>query len=181
MCSLHRLPVAKNHNFGQILTFMGLLYRPPFTYEGQILCAIADTQRTFACQNVSNGWFYRPLAAKTPPIFAIFGLQHLVMSIVGGNLSKLNTGAQLQTFPYPTVSKSFLYSNVFMVKSGAQTLTFKSVTDRKNVTDRQKTQRFSPPQWRVKSDPHQTWRGDRGPRARSWDSKTFGSDASFCR
>jgi len=27
-----------------------------------------------------------------------------------GNLRKLNTNAQLQTFPYPTASKSFLYS-----------------------------------------------------------------------
>ena len=51
------------------------------------------------------------------------------------NLRKLSTGAQLQTFPCPTASKSFLYSNTFMAKSGAQTLTFKSVTDRQ--TDRQ--------------------------------------------
>ena len=29
MCSLCWLPVAKNHNFGQIFTFWGLLYRPP--------------------------------------------------------------------------------------------------------------------------------------------------------
>jgi len=50
-------------------------------------------------------------------------------------LPKLNTGAQLQTFPYPTASKSFLYSNAFMAKSGAQTLTFKSVTDKQ--TDKQ--------------------------------------------
>jgi len=45
-------------------------------------------------------------------------------------------GAQLQTFLCPTASKSFLYYNAFMAKSGAQTLTFKSVTD-KSVTDRQ--------------------------------------------
>ena len=54
---------------------------------------------------------------------------------IGNSLTKLNTGAQLQTFPYPTVSKSFLYSNAFMAKSGAQTLTFKSVTDKQ--TDKQ--------------------------------------------
>jgi len=58
------------------------------------------------------------------------------MSPIGISLRKLNTDAQLQTFPYPTASKSFLYSNAFMAKSGAQTLTFKSVTD-KSVTDRQ--------------------------------------------
>jgi len=52
------------------------------------------------------------------------------VSPVGSSLRKLNTGAQLQTFPYPTVSKSFLYSNAFMAKSGAQSLTFKSVTNR---------------------------------------------------
>jgi len=43
MCSLCRLPVAKKHNFGQILTFGGLLYRTPFTDEGQILCAGGDS------------------------------------------------------------------------------------------------------------------------------------------
>jgi len=103
-----------------------------------------------------------------------FGLRHLVMSPIGINLKKLSTGAQLQTFPYPTASKSFLYSNGFMAKSGAQTLTFKSVTDRQ--TDKQtdkKTQRFWPPRRRVKSEPHQTWHGDRGPRASSCLSKTF--------
>jgi len=43
------------------------------------------------------------------------------------------------TFPYPTASKSFLYSNAFMAKSGAKNLTFKSVTNRQtqlNVVDR---------------------------------------------
>jgi len=81
----------------------------------------------------------------------------------------LNTDAQLQTFPYTTASKPFLYSNDFMAKSGAQTMTFKSVMNRQ--TD--KTQRFWPPRRRVKSEPHQTWYGDRGPRARSCTSKIF--------
>jgi len=35
MRSLCRLPVAKNHNFGKILTFWGLLYRAPFTDKGK--------------------------------------------------------------------------------------------------------------------------------------------------
>jgi len=82
---------------------------------------------------VSIGLFCRPLAAKTHN-FAIFGLQHLVVSPNGSSLRKLNAGAQLQTFPYRTASKSFLYSNAFMAKSGTQALTFKSVTDRQ--TDR---------------------------------------------
>jgi len=48
---------------------------------------------------------------------------------------KVEHVAQLQTFPYPTVSKSFLYSNAFVAKSGTQSLTFKSVTGRQ--TNRQ--------------------------------------------
>jgi len=58
------------------------------------------------------------------------GLWHLVVSPIGSSLRKLNTGAQLQTFPYPTASKLFLYSNGVTAKSGAQSLTFKSVTDK---------------------------------------------------
>jgi len=42
-------------------------------------------------------------------------------------------------------------------------------------TDKQKTRRFWLPRRRVKSEPHQTWHGDRGPRARSCTFKTFGS------
>jgi len=58
-----------------------------------------------------------------------------VVSPFGSSLRKLNTGAQLQTFPYPIALKSFLYSNNFMAKSGAQSLTFKSVTNK--LTDKQ--------------------------------------------
>ena len=50
MCSLCRLPVAKNYNFGQIFTFSGLLYRPPFTDEGQIWCVGADPRSTLTRQ-----------------------------------------------------------------------------------------------------------------------------------
>jgi len=78
------------------------------------------------------------MAAKNP-IFCRFlpfsGLWHLVMSPIVINLRKLSTDAQLQTFSYPTPSKSFLYCDAFMAKSGAQSLTFKSVTDKQ--TNRQ--------------------------------------------
>jgi len=80
-----------------------------------------------------------PSVGEKPEFLPFFGLLHLVASPTGSSLRKLDTGAQLQTFPYPTASKSFLYSNAFMVKVGAQSLTFKSVTDKQ--TDK-KTQRF---------------------------------------
>ena len=130
---------------------------------------------------VSIGLFCRPLVAKNPnfcQFLRLFGLRHLVLSPVGNSLTKLNTGAQLQTLSYPTASKSFLYSNAFMTKSQnrAHKLMFKSVTDLDKQTNRQNTQRFWPPRRRVKSEPHRTWHSDRGPRARSCTFKTWGSD-----
>ena len=149
-----------------------LLYRPPFTDEGQIWCAIADPSSTLTCQISSRSVYSVVLWRRKPQFLPFFELRHLMMSLIGINLRKLSTGAQLQTFPYPKASKPFLYSNAFMAKSGAQSLAFKSVTNKQR--DRQKTQRFWPPRRRVKSEPHQTWQGDRGPRARSCTSKTFG-------
>jgi len=69
MSSLCRLPVAKNHNFGQILTFGGLLYRPPFTDEGQMWCAIADPRYTLTCQISSRSVYSLALCWR---IFAVF-------------------------------------------------------------------------------------------------------------
>jgi len=68
-----------------------------------------------------------------------------VVSPDGSNLRKLSTGAQLQAFPYPAVSKSFLYSNAFMAKVGAQTLTFKSVTNRQTNRQAKKLNVFGRP------------------------------------
>jgi len=77
---------------------------------------------------VSIGLFYRPLAAKNPNFCCFFWTSAFIDVDSWRQSDKVEHGAQLQTFPYPTASKSFLYSNVFMVKSCAQTLTFKSVT-----------------------------------------------------
>jgi len=72
------------------------------------------------CKILSLSVYSVALWWKNPQILPYFGLLHLVVSPVGGNLRKCNTAAQLQTFPYPTVSKSILYCNAFMPKSGAQ-------------------------------------------------------------
>ena len=50
----------------------------------------------------------------------------------------------------------------------------KSVMNKQTNRQTKKTQCFWPPQQRVKSEPHQTRHGDRGPRARSYTSKMFG-------
>jgi len=92
-----------------------------------------------------------PPSGEKPQFLPFFRLRHLVVSPIGSSLRKLNTDVQPQAFPYPTVSKSFLYSNAFMAKSGAQSLTMKSVTNRQTDNN---TQRFWPPWRRVKSEPH---------------------------
>jgi len=134
MCSLCQHPVAKNHNFGQILTFLWASVSTPFTDEGQIWCAIADPRSTLMRQ-ISPRSVYSVALWRQKIFLPYFGLRHLVVSPIGSSLRKLNMGAQLQTFPYPAVSRSFLYYNAFMAKSGAQSLTFKSV--RNKQTDRQ--------------------------------------------
>ena len=104
---------GQTHNFGQILTFWGLLCQPPFTDESQIWCAVADERCTRLRAKFRLGRFILLLSGGEkvgkPQFLPFFGLRYLVVSPVGSSLGKLNTDAQLQTFPYPTASKSFLY------------------------------------------------------------------------
>ena len=101
------------------------------------------------------GLFCRPLLAKNHN-FCSFWTSAFRVVASWQQSDKVEHGAQPQTFPYSTASKSFLYSNAFIAKSGAQSRTFKSVTNKQ--TDRQtKTQRFWLPRRRVKSKPHQAW------------------------
>jgi len=69
---LYRLPVVKDHNCGQILTFWGLLYQAPYTDEGKIWCAIADPRYTFTCEISSRSVYSVVLWRWKPPIFAVF-------------------------------------------------------------------------------------------------------------
>jgi len=123
-------------NFG---IFGGSCTDPLLPMRANLVCYSRPTVYVYLGNFVSTGLFCRPVAAKKNNFFAVFwsffGLRHLAMSAIGSSLRKLNTVAQLQTFPYPTASKLILYSNAFMAKSDKQSLTFKSVTDRQ--TDRQ--------------------------------------------
>ena len=102
---------------------------PFYRWEPNLVCYSRPAVYGYVPNFVSIGLFCRPLVAKKTNL-RFLGLRHLVLSPIGNSLRKLSTGAQLQTFPYSTASKSFLYSNAFMAKSGAQTLTFKRVTDK---------------------------------------------------
>ena len=90
-----------------------------------------------------------PSGGEKPHLLPFIGLQHLVVSPMGSSLRKLDMGAQLQAFPYPTVSKLFLYYNAFMAKSGAQSLMFKSVTDKETNRETDKQAGWLHPQVRM--------------------------------
>ena len=142
-----------------------------------MLCCIRSTAYAYLSNFVSTSFILSPSVGENPQFLSLFGLCHLVVSPIGSSLRELKMCAQLQTFPYPTASKSILYSNAFMAKLGTQSRTFKSVMNKQanRQTDKQKTQRFWPSRRWVKSEPNQTWHGDRGPRARSYALKTFGA------
>jgi len=137
-------------NFWQILIFGGFCTDPRLPMRVTIWCAKTHGIRMRAKFRLDR-FILSPSVGEKKTIFAVFSTRHLVVSPIDSNLRMLNMGAQLQTFPYPTASKPFLCANTFVAKSGAQSLTFKSVTDRQ--TNRQtdkKAQRFWPPRRRVK-------------------------------
>ena len=117
--------------------FLGAHVPTPLTDEGQILCAIADQRSTLTCQISSGSLYSVALCWRKTPIFAVFWSSAFSVVTNWQQSDKVKHGCTTTNLPlYPTASKLFLYSNAFMAKSGAQTLTFKSVTDRQ--TNRQK-------------------------------------------
>ena len=69
-------------------------------------------------------------------MFAFFGLRYLAMSPVGSSLRKLNTGVQLQTFPYPSLQGIKIVS-VLQSLHGEIGLTISDVQKRDEETDKQ--------------------------------------------
>ena len=120
---------------------------------------------------VSIGLFCRPVAAKTPqflPIFAIFWTFSVVANWQQSD--KVEHGCTTTNLPLP---KGIKIVSALQRLHGEIGRTNSDVQKRDGQTNRQKTQRFWPPRRRVKSELHQTWHGDRGPRARSFTSKVF--------
>jgi len=153
MCSLSWLLVAKNHNFVQILTFLGAPVPTPFyRWEPNLVCY----SRPMVYAYVPNF-----ASIEKPQFLPLFGLWHLVVSPIGSSLRNLNTTAQLQIIPYPTASKSFLYSSAFTVKSGAQSLTFKTVTNKQTnkQTNKKETSTFlaAPAAAQIRAPPNLAW------------------------
>ena len=143
MCSLCRLPMGKNHNFGQILTIWGAPVSTPFyRYGPNLVCYSRPAVYAYERNFVSFGLFCRPLATKNPEFLSYFAIcwTSAFSGVANWQQSdKVEHRCTTTNLPYLTASKSFLYSNAFMAKSGAESLTFKSVTNKQTnrQTDRQ--------------------------------------------
>jgi len=120
----------------QILTFGGLLYPASITDKGQIWLLEQTHGIRLHDKFRLDRFILSPSGGEKHQILLFGGVQHLVVSPSGGDLRQLNTGAQLRTFHYPMVSKSFLQSKAFMAKSGAQD-TNSDVQKRDGQTSRQ--------------------------------------------
>ena len=106
------------------------------------------------------------------PIFAIFWTSAFSVVAKWQQYDKVEHECTTTNLPLPNGIKIV---SVRQRLHGEIRRTISDVQKRDEQTDKQKkTQRFLPPRRRVKSEPHQTWHGDRGPRARSFTSKTFG-------
>jgi len=118
------------------------LYRPSFINDSQIYSVLEQIHGIRLSAKFRRDRFtLSPSVGEKKTIFAIFCISAFSGVASWRQSEKAENGVQLQTFPYPMVSKSFLYSNAFMAKWGAQTLTFKSMT--KKQTDRQTNKKLN--------------------------------------
>ena len=134
MCSLCRLPVAKNHNFGKILTFWGLLYRPPFTDEDQIWCGIADPGHTLMCQILSRSVYSVVLWRRKTQIVAVFWSSAFSVVANWQQSDKVEHGCTTTNFP---LSNGIKIVSLLQHLHGVIGRTISDVQTRDEQTDRQ--------------------------------------------
>ena len=123
---------------------------------------------------VSIGLFCCPLAAKNPqflPYFAIFWTSAFRGVANWQQSDKVEHGCTTTNL---ALSNGIRVVSVLQRLHGEIGHIISDVEKHDEQTNRQKTQRFWPSRRWVKSEPHQTWHGHRGPRARYYTSKTFG-------
>ena len=139
------------------------------------MCYSRPTVYAYVPNFVSIGLFCRPLAAKNPPIFVIFWTSAFSVVANWQQSDKVEHGCTTTNLP---LSNGIKIVSLLQRLDGEIGRTNSDVQKRDGQTNKQtdkqtdkKTQRFWSPRRRVKSEPHQTWHGDRGPRARSFTSK----------
>jgi len=164
---------GQNHTFGQILAFLGATVPTPFyRWWPNLVCYSRPNVYVYLRNFVSIGLFCCPVAAKTP-IFAVFAIVWTSAFSdvpIWHESQKVEHGCRTTNLPLSNGIKivsvlQHLHDEIGRTVSGVQ----KRDGQTNRQTNRQKTQRFWPPR---KSEPHETWHSDRGPRARSFTSKT---------
>ena len=139
-----------------------------------MVCYSRPTAYTYMPNFVSIGLFCRPLLVKTLN-FCLFWTS--AFSVIANWQQSKKVEHRCTTANLP-LSNSIKIVSVLQRLHGEIGRTISDVQKRDEQTDKQtdkqKTQRFWLRRRRVKSDPHQTWHGDRGPRARSCTWKPFG-------
>ena len=112
-----------------------------------------------------------PSGGEKPPIFAIFSTSAFSVVANWQQSDKVEHRYTTTNLPLPNGIKIV---SVLQRLHGEIGRTNSDVQKRDGQADRQtKNSTFLATRRRVKSEPHQTWHGDRGPRARSFTSKTF--------
>jgi len=141
MCSLCRLPVAKNHNFGQILKFGKLLYQPPFSDEGQIWCS-------------SRLVYFVALWQRETPNFTIL----LTLPFCGvaswRRSENVEHGCTTTNLPLSNSIKLVSVLQRLHGEIGRTTLTFKSVKDKQTKNS---TFLAAPAVDKIRAPPNLTW------------------------
>ena len=108
-------------------------------------------------------------------MFLFSGLRHFLMSQIGGVWRKLNTVHNSRPLPTNVIKTVSVLEQLHgdIVRRNSVVQKGDGQTDIYRETNRQKRSTFWPPRRRVKSEPYQTWHGDRGPRARSCTSENL--------
>jgi len=130
---------------------------------------LPDTFMDFVVKFCLDRFILSPSGGKKIPIFAIFWTSAFSGVANWQQSEKVEHGCTSTNLP---LSNGIV--SVLQRLHGKIGRTISDVQKHDEQTNKQtKTQRFWPSRWRVKSEPHQTWCGDRGPRARSCTSNTF--------
>jgi len=141
---------------GKFSHFGGLLYRPPFTDEGQIWCAIADPRCTFACEISSRSVYSVVLWWRKTPIFAVFWTS--TFSDVANWHQSQKAEHECTTTNLP-LSNDIKIVSVLLRLHGEIGRTISDVQKRDGQTDKQKNSAFlvTPAVGEIRAPPNLAW------------------------
>ena len=140
MCSLCPLPVAKNHNFGQILTFGGPCTDPVLPMRVKFSVLEQTHGLHLPAKFRLDRFILSPSGGEKPQFLPFFGLQHSGVSPIGSSLRKLKHRCTTTNLPLSNGIKIVSVLQRLYGEIGRTNYDVQSVTNKQ--TDQQKTQRF---------------------------------------